>query len=166
MNNFLLKETVTKAEIKWCLQAVYTHKSLRCAERDVQSFPDSEIAKRMQLGRDKMAYMIVYGIAPFLKQNLLDEILVSEHFVVGFDESINKVSQKQQMDINIRVWDRCENRVKTWYLTSAFLGRTRAPDLLEAFTEATKPLDLKTGSAFNGWTKHEQKAFQRSTSTN
>ncbi|GBN47272.1 hypothetical protein AVEN_47705-1 [Araneus ventricosus] len=97
----------------------------------------------MQLGRDKMAYMIVYGIAPFLKQNLLDEILVSEHFVVDFDESINKVSQKQQMDINIRFWDRCENRVKTWYLTSAFLGWTRASDLLEAFTEATKPLDLK-----------------------
>lgn len=65
----MLKEDITKSEILWCLEAVGTHKSLRSAEKDVKmfshSFTDSQIAKGMQLGRDKMMYYLVFGIAPF-----------------------------------------------------------------------------------------------------
>lgn len=64
-------------------------------------FPDSEVAKNMQLGKNKMAYMIVYGISDHFKDIALEKILPSDHFVIGFDESFNKISQKQQLDVNV-----------------------------------------------------------------
>lgn len=147
MDKFLLKENVTKAEIKWCLQAISTHKSLRSASKDASFFkdlfPDSEIAKNMQLSKDKIAYMIVYGISLHIRDIILEKIIPCEYFVLGFDESFNKVSQKQQLDVNVRFWDSSDNNVKTVYFTSAFLGRTTASHLLEALLESSKPLDLK-----------------------
>lgn len=83
IEKYLFKDDVTKTEIMWCLEAIMTHRSLRSAEKDVKMFPklfpDSEIAKNMQLGRDKMAYTIVYGIAPFFKESLTEEILMCDH---------------------------------------------------------------------------------------
>lgn len=147
IEKYLFKEHVTNSEILWCLEAVTTHRSLRSAEKDVKLFsklfPDSEIAKSMQLGRDKMAYVIVYGIAPYFKEQLDRDLLDCSHFVIGFDESVNKVSQKQQMDINVRFWCRKTNEVKTRYFNSAFLGRSRSSDLLIAFKSAVHPLNLK-----------------------
>ncbi|GBO29646.1 hypothetical protein AVEN_212602-1 [Araneus ventricosus] len=103
-------------------------------------FKDSEIAKGIQLGRDKMAYFLIFGIAPFFKENFMKELLLCEHLVIGFDESLNKISQ---MDLNVRFWCLATNEVKTQYLNSAFLGRSCSEDLLAAFKEATKPLNLK-----------------------
>ena len=42
-------------------------------------------------------------------------------FVVSFDESLNKKSQKKQMDIHIRFWG--TNKVITRYFGSQFLGK-------------------------------------------
>ncbi|GBN49355.1 hypothetical protein AVEN_57100-1 [Araneus ventricosus] len=106
-------------------------------------FKDSEIAKGIQLGRDKMAYFLIFGIAPFFKENFMKELLLCEHLVIGFDESLNTISQMQQMDLNVRFWCLATNEVKTRYLNSAFLGRSCSEDLLAAFKEATKPLNLK-----------------------
>lgn len=46
---------------------------------------------------------------------------------------MNTLSKKQQMDIVIRFWHKGKSRVLSCYLTSAFLGKTRASDLLQAF---------------------------------
>ena len=142
----MLKKNVTTFEIIWCLQAISSHKSLRSAEMDVKVFPllfpDSEIAKSMQLGQSKMAYLIVHGISAFCQKSLLDEVVTLEHFMIGFDESLNKVSQKQQIDLNIRFWNN-KNVVKTCYFTSVFLERTQALDLLKEFIKALERLELK-----------------------
>lgn len=147
MDKYLYKDNVIRAEIMWCLHSIATHKSLRSSEKDVKvfpiMFPDSEIVKGMQLGRDKMAYTILFGIAPYFKQCLMEELLDSDHYVIGFDESLNKVSQRQQMDLNVRYWCPKDNYVKTRYLNSAFLGRSRCEDLLVAFQDSTSPLNLK-----------------------
>lgn len=147
IQKYMIKEKVRKAEIKWCLQAVATHKSLRSAEKDSQFFSelfeDSETAKLFQLGRDKMTYILIFGIVPFIKDHLMKELLMCEHVVIGFDESLNKVSQKQQMDLNVRYWSSSSNEVKTRYLNSAFLGRSCAEHLLAGFQEASKPINLK-----------------------
>ena len=55
----------------------------------------------------------------------------SQFFSVGYDESLNKVAQKTQMDINIRHLDSSTGLVNTKYLTSEFLGSCKAVDLLE-----------------------------------
>jgi hypothetical protein len=146
LQSFIIKDNVTKAEILWCLQTVVTHKSARMSEKDValfaKLFPDSEIAKKMQLKRSKIGYSIVYGIAPFFKTQLNKDISQCKYFSVGFDESLNKVSQKTQMDVNIRFWsDDCDT-VCTRYYTSSFLNRTTANDIRHNFKIALADLDL------------------------
>ncbi|GBM88594.1 hypothetical protein AVEN_197640-1 [Araneus ventricosus] len=65
----------------------------------------------MQLQRDKVGYLLAYGIAPFFEKELSDKCNKCEFLVVGFDESLNKVAQKQQMDINVRFWDEQEKQI-------------------------------------------------------
>ena len=67
-------------------------------------------------------------------------------YVISFDESLNKVLQKEQMDIIVRFWDKEKNKVSSRYLNSQFLGHTRAADLLQKFREALgklKPILFK-----------------------
>ncbi|GBL71947.1 hypothetical protein AVEN_114993-1 [Araneus ventricosus] len=155
IKEYILKEDICKSEILWCLLAIATHRSLRSAEKDSklfsEMFKDSETVKGIQLGRDKMAYCLIFGIAPFFKENFMKGLLLFEHLVIGFDESLNKISQRQQMDLNVRFLSLATNEDKTRYLNSAFLGRSCSEDLLAAFQEATKPLNLKkTFPGING----------------
>lgn len=73
-----------------------THTSLRTAGRDAEFFkilfPDSDIAQRMHLQRDKVGYLLAYGIAPYFERELLDKLIKCDFLVVGFDESLNKVA--------------------------------------------------------------------------
>lgn len=58
--------------------------------------------------------------------------------MVSFDESLNKVSQKEQLDVMVRYWAPTDATVRTQYLTSCFLGHTCAEDLASAFRKATE----------------------------
>ncbi|GBM82129.1 hypothetical protein AVEN_20650-1 [Araneus ventricosus] len=53
MKTFLINDMAVKAEIKWCLQTIVCHESVRSANADVvllkTIFPDSQIAQKMQL---------------------------------------------------------------------------------------------------------------------
>jgi len=148
MKAFLLNESVTRAEIIWCLQAIITQKSFRQSAKDVQMFsymfPDSDIATKIQLQNDKIAYSILYGIAPYFR-NLLENTLRScDYIVVMFDESLNKISQKSQMDLKMRFWNSCKREVATRYFSSEFMGNTTATDILNAFIRALEgTVDLK-----------------------
>ena len=62
--------------------------------------------------------------------------------MISFDESLNNVLQKEQMDIIVRFWDKKKNKVSSRYLNSQFLGHTRAADLLQKFSEALGKLNL------------------------
>lgn len=147
LKSYLLNDDVTKAEIVWTLESIATHSSMRAAARNVgifsYMFPDSQIAAKMQLQRDKLGYLTTYGLAPYFNDQLRSTINSCEHFVLGFDESLNKVAQRQQMDINVRFWNSATEEVNTRYLTSAFFGRTTASDLLKGFREAIYPLSEK-----------------------
>ena len=61
---------------------------------------------------------------------------------MSFDESMNKVTQNEQMDIVITFWNKLDNEINTRYFTSVFLGHTRANDLLEAFQKALSDFDM------------------------
>lgn len=147
LNKYLVKEEVTKAEILWCLQCTHSHISTNAAGNSTEifpkMFPDSKIAANMQLSRSKISYAVVFGLGPYFHDCTKKEIDESEFFVACFDESLNKFAQKQQMDIAIRFWSKNSNEVHTRYYSSAFLGRTTANDLLEAFISEVEPLDLK-----------------------
>lgn len=93
MATFLSKENVTKAEILWCLELVAGHSSMRAAASCVElfpvMFPDSQIAAKIQLGRIKIGYFLVHGLAPYFHSELLEDFSPCSEIVVGFDESLN-----------------------------------------------------------------------------
>lgn len=144
---FLLSEEVTKSEIVWCLHAAIEHMSFRSAARALSTFkimfPDSSIASKMQLQRTKVAYTLVHGLAPYFKRKLVTQLEKADHIVVGFDESLNKISMKQQMDLFVRFWDNDKKEVNSRYFASVFLGHTCAGDILEGFKIALNGLCLK-----------------------
>ncbi|XP_021706443.1 uncharacterized protein LOC110678141 [Aedes aegypti] len=146
IDKFMLKNDTTKAAILWCLETVMCHKSLRAAEKDLtvmrRMFFDSQIASKVQLGRDIISYTILFGIAPYFKSDLEETLQRVSFVVVGFVESLKKTTKNQQMDLNIRFWDDAKNQVVTRYLTSKFLGRSRAVDLLAAFKEGLGEIPL------------------------
>lgn len=146
MKTFLSGESVTRAEIIWCLSSVMSHKSLRCAANDVSvfplMFPDSDIASKMQLQRTKIGYVILQGLAPYFHNELKKELVECSEFVVGFDESLNKVAQLGQMDLVVRFWNEDSHRISTRYFSSQFLNHATSADLLQAFTQAFPEFDM------------------------
>jgi len=123
MSNFLIKDNVTKAEIIWALNGIMCHTSLRGASNAADlfplMFPDSDIASRFRMQKDKNSYVVTYGLCPFFQEELASCVQKCAFFAVSFDESLNKVAQKGQMgemDIIVRFWNRI-NEVSTCYLT-------------------------------------------------
>ena len=85
------------------------------------------------------SYLIIFGIAPFFKKELLRDVSKAPYFVVSFDESLNPDLHEEQMDFIIRFIK--DGKVEMRYLGSTFLGYTTAVDLKRNFDEATKDLD-------------------------
>ena len=104
-------------------------------------FPDSEVAKKFQVGPNKVKYLTNYGIKLYVKSLLDESIKNSEFFIISFDESLNKVTQDCDMDILIRYFDSSENLVKTSFYDSRFLGHSTHSDLLEHFNDTIKELN-------------------------
>lgn len=158
-DNFIIKDKITRAEILWCLQTVNNHESLRAAASSCSlfkiMFPDCEIAQSMNLQKTKISYVITHGLGPFFGNILKKTIQKCDHFV-GFDESINKIAQRQQMDVNVRFWDVDLNRVSTRYLTSVFFGA----HYLSRFAgwpevSFSSPGSKEVAADFNGWAQRE-----------
>lgn len=143
LNKWLQSKETRKAEILWALKCVQSHLSFRSndgvSELFQAMFWDSNIAKNYSCGRTKQSYLITFGIAPFFKDMLVDDIRKSDFYTVIFDESFNQLLQKEQMDILIRFWK--ADRVITRYLGSQFLSGGRAEDLLKALKAALVNLD-------------------------
>ncbi|XP_046393340.1 uncharacterized protein LOC124161149 isoform X1 [Ischnura elegans] len=140
LNTWLMKQDTTKAEILWCIYCVTSHTSLSSGGKAVQlfptMFPDSMIAAKMELGRNKIAYSLVHGLAPHFHDVITSKLTKLDFVVVLFDESLNKCSQKTQMDLAIKFWCDDQNETVTKYYDSVFLGRSRATDLISAYCTA------------------------------
>ena len=137
LSKFLRRDDVTRAEIIWALRVIYHHLFYRCFE-DLsttfqQMFTDSEIDKKFSLGNTKVSYVIVHGLAPYFHDNVAKVLNDCNYFVACFDEALNHVVQRGQMDVHIRFWNETQGKVATRYLASAFRGHARATDLLEKF---------------------------------
>ena len=89
-------------------------------------FSDSEIAKSFKLSKTKCGYFINFRLAPYFKDLLVKEIKAANIFVVLFDESLNKVLQEEQMDVQFRYWNEAAKQVNTRFFHSQFLKRPNA----------------------------------------
>ena len=115
---------VSKAEILWALKCTESHISFRSSlginDLFANMFTDSQVAAGFQMSKTKVRYLLCYGIAPYYRENLLRDIQRSPTYSVSFDESLNEVLQKQQMDIVIRYWDHATNTAISRYWDSSF----------------------------------------------
>jgi len=139
-------DQVTRAEIVRCLKCITSHLSYNSSS-DIKGifqlmFPDSSIAQRMTIGSTKMAYKILYGLAPYFHSTLLTNIQKCPKIVVCFDEAMNRIAQRGQMDVVIRYWDDNAKAVSARYFGSAFMGHVTAECLLTSFKEEISPLPI------------------------
>lgn len=106
--------------------------------------------------------MITHILGPFFQDNLANIVNKQKFFAMSFDELLNKIAQKSQMDLVICF---CKGRdpVDTRYLTSAFLRGAKATDSGSLYICAygTRALYEKFDQRINGWAKCKQKIFSR-----
>ena len=96
-------------------------------------FPVSQLAKSFKIAADKMRNSINFGLAPFSKSLLYEDMKKSCYFVACFDESLNLVIQTSEMDILIRFFNKSKNLVESRFWNSKFLGHGTAADVEREF---------------------------------
>ena len=108
-------------------------------------FPDSKIAKQFAWGPSKMAYMATFGLVPYFSEILVKELSEVPFYSLSFDQSYNTVDKKEQLDVLVRYYDVKRSKVvdSLTYVSSKFLGHTRADNLLDSIKEATHEPELE-----------------------
>ena len=106
VTKMVLRKEQHKAEILWTLKSVMSHFSLNSAQDIMEifkpMFPDSNIAQGMSCGETKLSYLITFGIAPYFKQLLIDDLKKAPCFVVLLDELLNTALHQEEMDYLVR----------------------------------------------------------------
>ena len=69
-------------------------------------FRDSEIAKLFQMSKTKCSYYTMYGLAPYYKEELIQKVKASPNYSILFNESLKHCLQDEQLDVQIRFWDK------------------------------------------------------------
>ena len=99
LSSFVLDENTLNAEILWCFNVVKSHHTFRSCDslKDLFKvmFLDSAIPEKFSLGKDKVRYMIIYGIYPAFKQKLKNMINTSPYILCP----LMKVSTKTNKNV-------------------------------------------------------------------
>ena len=147
LGTYLIKDAVIRAEILWTLHFIINHQSYNSSKGSSAllkaMFTDSPTARKFSCGRTKMAYITVFGLAPYFKQILENKLKEVPYYSISFDESYNTTTKNEQMDFSVRFWDEEKQQIVDRYLGSQFLGHARASDLLNNFNEGISNLDNK-----------------------
>ena len=113
------KSQVSIAEIRWLLQTVTIGHSNNLNNNITELF--KVVSWAVTLGADKTRYIINHGIAPYFYEILNTNVNLADFHVISFDESMNSITQTNQMGCLIRYWDSEANLVKVWFWNSSYL---------------------------------------------
>ena len=134
------------AEIRWALKIVMMHTSYRSFlnlnELFMVMFPDSNIARSFKMSKTKVAYMTVYGIAEYFHRSFLSLLKKSPFLTPLFDESLNDILNKDQMESHICFYDVDSGTISTRYLHSRFVFCPNASVLSDEIINSIKDLDV------------------------
>ena len=92
---------MTDAEIRWLLKSVLSFSFHFCDDLlglFKAKIPDSAVADKFSLQKDKCAYYLNCGIAPNFS-SIVDEVQTSEYYAASFDESLNSVVLMGQSEL-------------------------------------------------------------------
>ena len=116
-DTMMIKTATLKAEISWSLQVLMSNYSFNsCANKSdlfAVTFENSQIVQSSSLGSTKLSYNITFGLAPYIKNLLLESVDEVIYYSLSFDESYNRIMKKGQMDLLIKFWDSAEDGVQT-----------------------------------------------------
>jgi hypothetical protein len=145
VDKMLINVSTFEAEIRWVLNIVYSKYSMNSSTDSGKlfrsMFPDSDIAKSFQCGPTKAGYVATFGLSIYFQNLLLSTLSTVPYYTVSFDESLNPIFQKGQMDLLVRFWDDKADMVSTRYLKSEFMGRATAVDVLQTFSSGISDID-------------------------
>lgn len=84
---------VTTSEILWVLRVIDPHLSMSSGSKSIEimksMFPGNKIAQNITLQRNKLTYIIGYGLAKYFYKEFKDDVLKSDCFSISFDASLN-----------------------------------------------------------------------------
>ena len=104
-------------------------------------FSDSKISENFKLSKTKCGYYLTYGIAPYLKSNIIKSILKAPYFTIMLDKSLNSVLQNEQMDIHIRYWSDEDSKIQTKYYDPNFLKGANSDTICDALLQTLNSFD-------------------------
>ena len=122
----VILEKVLHVEVLWVIKEITSHysfgsyKNIKCLFSNM--FPDNQIAQLSSCGATNCAYLACFGIYPYFHELLMEKIHAVKYYTLLFDESLNQINQKKQMDVIVRFWDSKSNRVIERYFNSEFIG--------------------------------------------
>nr|XP_042910078.1 uncharacterized protein LOC122271791 [Parasteatoda tepidariorum] len=124
-------------------------------------FADGCIAKQFSCVATKCAYVCSFGLAPYFKGILINELKNVDCYTVLFDETLNQSLQSKQMDMMVRYMG-IDNKVCTRCLTSQFMGHGTAENILSSFYKCmndglrlSKILQLSMDEPYINWKFYE-----------
>ena len=140
-------DKVLKAEIIDALHLVEYNQSFSSvngnASRYERMFENNPIVAGYSMGETKVAYIIKFGIADYLKKKLrLDVDNVPFSFL--FDESTTS-QIKKQYDAYVIYWSDKLGRVSHAYCGSIFVGHCTSDDLVNHYEQFVTQLGLDSG---------------------
>ena len=98
------------------------------------------IVKSFQFGKTKYGYYVTHGIAPFFETEITKVLNKSPCYSVSFVESLNKIFQLEQMDLNVRFLDDELGVVKVNYFTSRFFESPKVENIENEIRAVPKPV--------------------------
>lgn len=129
------------AEILWIIhttnenQSFYSSKNIQPLFETM--FPDSNIAKKIELGANKISYSLTFGLGPYFHENLVLEIKKSDSFyVISFDEATTDAKNKQ-IDLHVSFWNETIGRVSINFFGSERLGHAESEKIKEVICKKT-----------------------------
>ena len=142
-----LESQVTQAEVLQALHVVAANQSFASTDGDSsrfsRMFPDSKIAQHS----DKTRYVIVYGVAPYVKDMLIAD-LKDTFFCYKFDETTTS-QVKKQYDGYVTYFSEESQQIVTSYCGSLFVGHCNSQSLVDHFYEFLNSMKLSTAWLIN-----------------
>ena len=68
-------------------------------------FSGNEVANTFSCGENKTAYLAKFGLAPFIKKQLVSQVS-DDNFVLIFDENLNGSTKNKQFTLDFGYWMR------------------------------------------------------------
>ena len=101
--SLIISEEVLHAEVVWVIKVITSHYSFS-SSKDIcclfsKMFPDSQIAQSFLCGATKCTYLACFVIYPYFHVLVIEKICAVKYYTLSFDESLNQINQKKQMDI-------------------------------------------------------------------